>query len=51
MGAMIPLLHRDGMSGPDVDRVLGTFNVIAFDTARHGAREADTARHGAREAE
>jgi hypothetical protein len=51
MGAMIPLLHRDGMSGPDVDRVLGTFNVIAFDTARYGAREADTARHGARESD
>lgn len=51
MGAMIPLLHRDGMSGPDVDRVLGTFNVVAFDTARYGAREADTARHGARESE
>ena len=31
---MIPLLHRDGMSAPDVDRVLSTFNVTAFDATR-----------------
>lgn len=29
-GAMIPLLHRDGMSGDDVGRVFRTFNVTAF---------------------
>lgn len=29
-GAMIPLLHRDGMSGDDVNRVFRTFNVTAF---------------------
>jgi len=34
MGAMIPLLHRDGMSGDDVDRVFGTFNVTAFTSER-----------------
>jgi hypothetical protein len=33
---MIPLLHRDGMSAPDVDRVLSTFNVTAFDATRDG---------------
>jgi hypothetical protein len=43
MGAMIPLLHRDGMSGDDVDRVLRTYNVTAFDTARDAA-PVDTAR-------
>jgi len=43
MGAMIPLLHRDGMSGDDVDRVLRTYNVTAFDTARDAA-QVDTAR-------
>ena len=36
MPAMIPLLHRDGMSGGDVDRVFGTFNVTAFDAERNG---------------
>ncbi len=30
MGAMIPLLHLDGMSGDDVDRVFSTFNVTQF---------------------
>jgi len=38
MGAMIPLLHRDGMSGDDVDRVFGTFNVSQFDAAREAAQ-------------
>lgn len=28
--ALIPLLHRDGMSGEDVERFLHTFNVTAF---------------------
>lgn len=28
--ALIPLLHRDGMSGDDVNRVFHTFNVTAF---------------------
>ena len=37
-GAMVPLLHRDGMSGADVDRVLHTFNVTAFDAARSDTR-------------
>jgi hypothetical protein len=35
---MIPLLHRDGMSGADVDRVLHTFNVTAFDAAQSDTR-------------
>ena len=30
MGAMIPLLRRDGMSGDDVDRVFSTFHVADF---------------------
>jgi hypothetical protein len=34
MGAMIPLLHRDGMSGSETDRVLRTFNVTAFEAVR-----------------
>lgn len=34
MGAMIPLLRRDGMSGDDVDRVFGTFNVTQFHEVR-----------------
>ncbi len=36
MGAMIPLLHRDGMSSGDVDRVFGTFNVTQFEAERGG---------------
>ena len=35
MDAMIPLLHRDGMSGDDVDRVFGTFNVTQFESERN----------------
>ena len=35
MGAMIPLLHRDGMSGGDVDRVFDTFNVTQFNAERN----------------
>ncbi len=34
MGAMIPLLRRDGMSGGDVDRAFSTFNVTDFDAQR-----------------
>jgi hypothetical protein len=34
MGAMIPLLRRDGMSGDDVDRVFDTFNVTQFTAER-----------------
>lgn len=34
MGAMIPLLRCDGMSGDDVGRVFGTFNVTAFEAER-----------------
>jgi len=33
-GALIPLLRRDGMSPPEVDRVFSTFNVTAFDEVR-----------------
>jgi coenzyme F420-reducing hydrogenase gamma subunit len=36
MGAMIPLLRRDGMSGGDVDRMFGTFNVTQFEAQRSG---------------
>ena len=36
MGAMIPLLRRDGMSGGDVDRVFDTFNVTQFEAHRSG---------------
>jgi coenzyme F420-reducing hydrogenase gamma subunit len=36
MGAMIPLLRRDGMSGGDVDRVFDTFNVTQFEAQRSG---------------
>jgi hypothetical protein len=35
---MIPLLHRDGMSGADVDRVLHTFNVTDFESAQSDTR-------------
>ena len=34
MPAMIPLLHRDGMSGADVDHVFDTFNVTQFRSER-----------------
>lgn len=34
MAAMIPLLHRDGMSGADVDHVFDTFNVTQFRSER-----------------
>jgi len=34
MGAVIPLLRRDGMSARDVDQVFGTFNVTQFDVTR-----------------
>ncbi|MGV1088276.1 MAG: oxidoreductase [Mycobacterium sp.] len=34
MPAMIPLLHRDGMSGEDVDHVFDTFNVTQFRSER-----------------
>ena len=34
MGALIPLLHLDGMSGDDVDRVFSTFNVTQFSAER-----------------
>ncbi len=34
MGAMIPLLRRDGMSGGDVDRAFATFNVADFHADR-----------------
>jgi sulfhydrogenase subunit delta len=32
---LIPVLHRDGMSGGDVDRVFSTFNVANFAAERH----------------
>jgi coenzyme F420-reducing hydrogenase gamma subunit len=35
MGAVIPLLRRDGMSGDDVDRVFDTFNVTQFTAERN----------------
>ena len=39
MGAMIPLLRRDGMSGDDVDRVFDTFNVTQFTAERNRPTE------------
>jgi hypothetical protein len=35
MGAMIPLLRRDGMSASDVDLVFDTFNVTQFTAERN----------------
>jgi hypothetical protein len=32
--ALIPMLHRDGMSDGDVDRVFATFNVTSFTIER-----------------
>ena len=37
LGAMIPLLHRDGMSGAAVDRVFDTFNVTQFSAERNNS--------------
>lgn len=33
--ALIPLLHRDGMSGDDVERVFHTFNATRFAAERN----------------
>lgn len=33
--ALTPVLHRDGMSGEDVDRVFSTFNVARFSAERN----------------
>jgi hypothetical protein len=39
MGAMIPLLRRDGLSARDVDQVFDTFNVTQFEAERDQQRD------------